>query len=73
MEAMNGHDRNPVRRNTMNTNTIDSEKNSNPEREAATAKGKRTTAKKTKPVRKAGRAKKSAGNPKADRANKRQR
>lgn len=52
----------------MNT-TIESEKNTSAP-EIKQAKTKCTTAKKAKPAKKAGRAKKTAGKPKADRANK---
>jgi hypothetical protein len=46
---MNGHDRNPVRRNTMNTET-ESQKNATAA-EAPQPKPKRTPAKKAKPAR----------------------
>jgi hypothetical protein len=65
---MNGHDRNPVRRNTMSTNGIELEQTA--DTSAPQAKGKRTTAKKAKPAKKVGRAKKPASKPKPDRANK---
>jgi predicted methyltransferase len=54
----------------MSTNTIDTEKTATPEPGAPQAKGKRTAAKKAKPTKKVGRAKKPATKPKADRANK---
>jgi hypothetical protein len=63
-------DRNPVRRNTMNINTVDSENISKREPEAPTTKVKRATAKKAKPAKKTARAKKQAAKPKVDRANK---
>jgi hypothetical protein len=65
---MNGHDRDPVRRNEMNT-TTESEKNASAP-EVPQPKTKRTPAKKAKPVKKVARAKKPVGKPKADRANK---
>jgi hypothetical protein len=68
--VINGHDRSPVRRNTMNTNTIDSEKATASEPGAPQAKGKRTAAKKAKAAKRAGRPKKPASRPKADRVNK---
>jgi hypothetical protein len=46
---MNGHDRNPVRRNTMNAET-ESQKNATAA-EAPQPKPKRTPAKKAKPAR----------------------
>jgi hypothetical protein len=51
------------RRNTMNTNTIDSASTGKLEQEVTKTNGKRTPAKKTK---KAARAKKTTGNPPAD-------
>ena len=54
----------------MSINTIDSDNTSKPELDAATTKGKRTSARKCKPAKKAGRAKMPASTPKADRANK---
>jgi len=54
----------------MSTNTIDTEKTATLEPGAALAKGKRTAAKKAKPPKKVGRAKKPATKLKADRANK---
>jgi hypothetical protein len=66
--AMNGHDRNPVRRNEMNT-TAESEKNTSAP-EVAQPKTKRPAAKKAKAAKKPARAKKPAGKPKADSANK---
>jgi hypothetical protein len=48
---MNGHDRNPVRRNEMNS-TTESEKNASAP-EVPQPKTKRATAKKAKPVKKA--------------------
>jgi hypothetical protein len=64
---MNGHDRSPVRRNTMNT--IDTERTTTPEPGAPQPKGKRTPAKKAKPAKKSARAKK-AGKPAAERNSK---
>src|SRR5579862_8557728 len=55
------------RRNMMSTNTIDSEKATVPEPGAPQAKGKRAPAKKPRSVKKA---KKAAGKPIGDRANK---
>jgi hypothetical protein len=52
----------------MSTNTIDTEKTS--DTSAPQVKGKRTAAKKAKPAKKVGRAKKPATKPKADRAKK---
>jgi hypothetical protein len=66
--VMNGHDRNPVRRNEMNTAT-ESEKNASAP-EVPQPKTKRTPAKKGKPAKKPGPAKKQATKPKGDRANK---
>jgi hypothetical protein len=66
--VMDGNDRNPVRRNEMNTAT-ESEKNA-PAPDVPQPKTKRTPAKKAKPAKKAGRAWKPASKPKADRANK---
>jgi hypothetical protein len=63
---MNGHDRSPVRRNEMNS-TTESEKNASAP-EVPQPKTRRT--KKAKSAKKAARAKKPAGKPKADRANK---
>jgi hypothetical protein len=65
---MNGHDRNPVRRNEMNT-TTESEKNMSAP-EVSQPKTKRPPAKKTKPTKKASAAKRPAGKQKADRTNK---
>jgi hypothetical protein len=62
---MNGHDRNPVRRNEMNS-TTESEKNATA---AEAPKPKRAPAKKAT-VAKKSRAKKPASKPKADRSNK---
>src|SRR5450432_570646 len=58
------------RRNTMNTNTIDTEKSAPSEAEATHAKAKRTAVKKAKPAQKTARVTKPASKPKADRANK---
>jgi hypothetical protein len=65
---MNGHDRNPVRRNEMNS-TTESEKNASAP-EVPQPKTKRAPDKKSKSAKKAGRARKPACKPKADRANK---
>jgi hypothetical protein len=64
---MDGHDRNPVRRNEMNS-TTESERNTSAP-EVRQPKPKRTSAK-AKPSKKAERARKPASKPKADRANK---
>jgi hypothetical protein len=61
---MNGHDRNPVGRNGMNT-TTESEQNAS---EIPQPKTKRPAGKKAKPAK--ARARKPAGKPKADSANK---
>jgi hypothetical protein len=58
------------RRNTMNTNAIDSESTGKLEPELAKTNGKRTPAKKAKSAKKAARAKKTAGKPAAERLNK---
>jgi len=63
---MNCDDRNPVRRNEMNT-TTESEKNASAP-EVPQPKTKHT--KKAKPAKKVARTKKLTGKPKADRANK---
>jgi hypothetical protein len=56
------------RRNTMSTNTIDTEKT--PDASAPQAKGRRTAAKNVKPAKRARQPKKAAGKPQADRSNK---
>jgi hypothetical protein len=65
---MNGHDRNPVRRNEMNS-TTESEKNASAP-EVPQPKTKRARAKIAKPAKKTARSKKPAGKSKVDRANK---
>jgi hypothetical protein len=65
---MDGHDRNPVRGNEMNT-AIESEKNASAP-EVPQPKTKRTAAKKAKPAKKVSQSKKPANKPKTDRANK---
>jgi hypothetical protein len=69
--AINGHGRNPVRRNEMNT-TTESEKNTSAP-EVQQPKANRAPAKKAKPAKKGVQAKKPDGRPdkpRADRANK---
>jgi hypothetical protein len=66
--AINGHDRNPVRRNEMNTMTESEKHTSAPD--VPQPKTKRPPAKKGKPAKKAGPVKKQATKPKGDRANK---
>jgi hypothetical protein len=63
-------DRNPVRRNSMSENTIDSENISKPAPVTAKPKAPRKAGKKAKPAKKGNRAKKPDAKPKADRANK---
>jgi hypothetical protein len=58
------------RRNMMSTNTIDTDKSTTPALGAPLPKAQRGNAKKAKPVKKAGPAKKQATKPKADRGNK---
>jgi hypothetical protein len=65
---MNGRDRNPVQEKRMSTTTESEKIPSAPE--APQPKTKRAQAKKQKPVKKAGRARKAAGNPTAEPSNK---
>jgi Protein of unknown function (DUF3489) len=64
------HDRNPVKEKSMSENAINSENTSKPVPETAKPKGARKAGKKTKPARKAARAKKAPAKPNADRTNK---
>jgi Protein of unknown function (DUF3489) len=64
--VMDGHDRSPVRRNEMNS-TTESEKNTSAP-EVPQPKTNRT--KKAKPAKKPARARKAAGKPNTERANK---
>jgi len=54
----------------MSTNTIETDTATTPETAAPKPKGRGTVAKKAKPAKKAGQAKKPAGKPTADRTNK---